>query len=208
MLEYLPHAWSPKGIVDTALRTADSGYLTRRLVDVAQELIINEEDPFERSDQCLVWLEDIEPDTPDKRTYLETRLFSRCLAKMPSSKIGHEAGTLIGDEELEILRDDESYAVQVLSPLTDNSEFGVSAKATVAPRNRKMIEVGEAVGVIAAQSIGEPGTQLTMRTFHTGGVAGSDIAGGLPRVVELFEARQPKGKATRNPLRRSQNRRR
>jgi len=201
MLEYfISTPGARKGLVDTALRTADSGYLTRRLVDVAQELIVNEEDPFERSGPVLgLWLEDIGPDTPEKRTYLETRLFSRCLAQDVELTEGvMEAGTLIGDEEMAILRDDPKVTrVQVLSPLTDNSEFGVSAKAYGGSlASGKMIEVGEAVGVIAAQSIGEPGTQLTMRTFHTGGVAGSDIAGGLPRVVELFEARQPKGKAT------------
>ena len=201
MLEYfISTPGARKGLVDTALRTADSGYLTRRLVDVAQELIINEEDPFERSGPVLgLWLEDIGPDTADKRTYLETRLFSRCLAQDVELTDGvMEAGRLIGDEEMVILRDDPKVTrVQVLSPLTDNSEFGVSAKAYGSSlATRQMIEVGEAVGVIAAQSIGEPGTQLTMRTFHTGGVAGSDIAGGLPRVVELFEARTPKGKAT------------
>ena len=201
MLEYfISTPGARKGLVDTALRTADSGYLTRRLVDVAQELIINEEDPFERSGPVLgLWLEDIGPDTADKRTYLETRLFSRCLAQDVELTDGvMEAGTLVGDEELATLRDDPKVTrVQVLSPLTDNSEFGVAAKAYGGSlATRQMIEVGEAVGVIAAQSIGEPGTQLTMRTFHTGGVAGSDIAGGLPRVVELFEARTPKGKAT------------
>jgi DNA-directed RNA polymerase subunit beta' len=201
MLEYfISTPGARKGLVDTALRTADSGYLTRRLVDVAQELIINEEDPFERSGPVLgLWLEDIGPDTDDTRTYLETRLFSRCLAQDVELTDGvMEAGTLVGDEELVTLRDDPKVTrVQVLSPLTDNSEFGVAAKAYGASlATRQMIEVGEAVGVIAAQSIGEPGTQLTMRTFHTGGVAGSDIAGGLPRVVELFEARTPKGKAT------------
>jgi DNA-directed RNA polymerase subunit beta' len=201
MLEYfISTPGARKGLVDTALRTADSGYLTRRLVDVAQELIINEEDPFERSGPVLgLWLEDIGPDTAEKRTYLETRLFSRCLAQDVELTDGvMEAGTLIGDEEMVILRDDPKVTrVQVLSPLTDNSEFGVSAKAYGGSlATRQMIELGEAVGVIAAQSIGEPGTQLTMRTFHTGGVAGSDIAGGLPRVVELFEARTPKGKAT------------
>jgi DNA-directed RNA polymerase subunit beta' len=201
MLEYfISTPGARKGLVDTALRTADSGYLTRRLVDVAQELIVNEEDPFERSGPVLgLWLEDIEADTTEKRAYLETRLFSRCLAQDVELTDGvMPAGTLVGDEELETLRDDPKVTrVQVLSPLTDNSEFGVSAKAYGGSlATGKMIEVGEAVGVIAAQSIGEPGTQLTMRTFHTGGVAGSDIAGGLPRVVELFEARTPKGKAT------------
>ena len=109
------------------------------------------------------------------------------------------AGTMVGDDELVALRDDESVErVRVLSPLTDDSSFGISAASYgMSLATGKMIEGGEAVGVIAAQSIGEPGTQLTMRTFHTGGVAGAqDIAGGLPRVVELFEARTPKGKAT------------
>ena len=203
MLEYfIATPGARKGLVDTALRTADSGYLTRRLVDVAQELIINDEDPFERPGVIRgIWLDDIQPDTPDKLAHLETRLFGRVLADdvelSDGSKI--ERDTMVGDDELAALRDDEAVSrVRVLSPLTDNSAFGISAKsygmslATGGP-----IELGEAVGVIAAQSIGEPGTQLTMRTFHTGGVAGAqDIAGGLPRVVELFEARTPKGKAT------------
>ena len=106
---------------------------------------------------------------------------------------------MIGDDELEALRDDEAVnRVRVLSPLTDDSAFGIaSASYGMSLATGGNIELGEAVGVIAAQSIGEPGTQLTMRTFHTGGVAGAqDIAGGLPRVVELFEARTPKGKAT------------
>jgi DNA-directed RNA polymerase subunit beta' len=103
---------------------------------------------------------------------------------------------------MEALRDDESISrVRVLSPLTDDSDAGVSAACYgLSLATAKLIEVGEAVGVIAAQSIGEPGTQLTMRTFHTGGIAGADIAGGLPRVVELFEARSPKGKATLSRL--------
>jgi DNA-directed RNA polymerase subunit beta' len=201
MLEYfISTPGARKGLVDTALRTADSGYLTRRLVDVAQELIINEEDPFERGGPVRgLWLEDIGPDTADTRTYLDTRLFSRCLADDVTLSDGEvlPAGTLVGEIEMDKLRDDpEVTRVRVLSPLTDDSEFGVSAKAYGGSlATGKLIEVGEAVGVIAAQSIGEPGTQLTMRTFHTGGVAGSDIAGGLPRVVELFEARSPKGKA-------------
>ena len=202
MLEYfISTPGARKGLVDTALRTADSGYLTRRLVDVAQELIVNEEDPFERSGPVLgLWLEDIGPDTTEKRTYLETRLFSRCLAQAVELSDGStlEAGALIREEEMIALRDDPAVErVMVLSPLTDSSEFGVASKAYGSSlATGEMIEVGEAVGVIAAQSIGEPGTQLTMRTFHTGGVAGSDIAGGLPRVVELFESRTPKGKAT------------
>ncbi len=202
MLEYyIATPGARKGLVDTALRTADSGYLTRRLVDVAQELIINEEDPFEADGPTRnIIIDEVEPDTAAKRTYLENRLFSRTLAEDITLADGtvFAKGTIVGEAEMEAMRDDETVTqVRVLSPLTDDSEFGISGKsygmslATGIP-----IEVGEAVGVIAAQSIGEPGTQLTMRTFHTGGVAGGgDIAGGLPRVVELFEARSPKGKA-------------
>jgi len=201
MLEYfISTPGARKGLVDTALRTADSGYLTRRLVDVAQELIINEEDPFERGGPVRgLWLEDIGPDTADTRSYLDARLFSRCLADDVTLSDGTvlEAGLLVGEDEMIAMRDDpEITRVRVLSPLTDDSEFGVCGKAYGGSlATGELIEVGEAVGVIAAQSIGEPGTQLTMRTFHTGGVAGTDIAGGLPRVVELFEARSPKGKA-------------
>ena len=191
-----------KGLVDTALRTADSGYLTRRLVDVAQEVIINGEDPFDSSSRVKgIWLEDIAPDTPHKRTYLDTRLFGRVLADDVALSDGSVvlAGTMVGDDELAALRDDSDVTrVRVLSPLSDDSASGITAASYgMSLATGKLIERGEAVGVIAAQSIGEPGTQLTMRTFHTGGVAGAqDIAGGLPRVVELFEARTPKGKAT------------
>ena len=189
-----------KGLVDTALRTADSGYLTRRLVDVAQELIINDEDPMDDgATPTGMWIEDIGPDRPDYRTHLQTRLFSRCLATDVKLSDGTviAAGTLVREDEMIALRDDpEITRVQVLSPLTDDSDFGVSGKSYGGSlATGDLIEEGEAVGVIAAQSIGEPGTQLTMRTFHMGGVAGTDIAGGLPRVVELFEARTPRGKA-------------
>jgi DNA-directed RNA polymerase subunit beta' len=202
MLEYfIATPGARKGLVDTALRTADSGYLTRRLVDVAQELIINDEDPFERPGIVRgIWLEDIIPDSPNLRSHLETRLFGRVLADDVTLTDGvMSAGTMVGDDELATLRDDEAVSrVRVLSPLTDDSNFGISGKSYgMSLATGGKIELGEAVGVIAAQSIGEPGTQLTMRTFHTGGVTGAqDIAGGLPRVVELFEARTPKGKAT------------
>jgi len=202
MLEYfIATPGARKGLVDTALRTADSGYLTRRLVDVAQELIINDEDPFERPGPVRgIWLEDIGPDTPGKRTHLETRLFGRVLADDVTLSDGSvmERGQMVSEAEVERLRDDEGVnRVRVLSPLTDDSVKGISAKSYgMSLATGREIEFGEAVGVIAAQSIGEPGTQLTMRTFHTGGVAGAqDIAGGLPRVVELFEARTPRGKA-------------
>jgi len=191
-----------KGLVDTALRTADSGYLTRRLVDVAQEVIINSDDPFAAGTYVKgIWLDDVQPDSPHRRTYLETRLFGRVLAADVALSDGSVvlAGTMVGDAELAALRDDPDVTrVRVLSPLSDDSASGITAASYgMSLATGKLIEQGEAVGVIAAQSIGEPGTQLTMRTFHTGGVAGAqDIAGGLPRVVELFEARTPKGKAT------------
>ena len=171
------------------------------MVDVAQEVIINDEDPFESELPVRsVVIDDVIPDTSDKRTYLETRLYSRTLVEDVKLADGTvlEQGTVVGEIELDQLRDDPDVtSVRVLSPLTDDSEHGITGKSYgMSLATGKDIEVGEAVGVIAAQSIGEPGTQLTMRTFHTGGVAGKDIAGGLPRVVELFEARSPKGKAT------------
>ncbi len=202
MLEYfISTPGARKGLVDTALRTADSGYLTRRLVDVAQELIINDEDPFSRDQVRGLWIEDIIPDSPARRTYLETRLFSRALADDLTLQDGTvvERGTLVDTQLMETLRDDPTITrVRVLSPLTDDSRHGITRMGYgLSLATGQPIEVGEAVGVIGAQSIGEPGTQLTMRTFHTGGIAGAqgDIAGGLPRVVELFEARSPKNKA-------------
>ncbi|HEX9969569.1 MAG TPA: DNA-directed RNA polymerase subunit beta', partial [Acidimicrobiales bacterium] len=181
-----------KGLADTALRTADSGYLTRRLVDVAQELIVREDDC---GTSRGVWLDDIVPDEAGKRSYLESRLFGRVLVDDAG---GFPAGTEIGDAELAALRDNpEVTRVRVRSVLTCEAEQGIcGACYGTSLATLQHIELGEAVGVIAAQSIGEPGTQLTMRTFHTGGIAGSeDITQGLPRVVELFEARTPKGAA-------------
>jgi len=203
MLEYfIATPGARKGLVDTALRTADSGYLTRRLVDVAQELIIREDNCHREGDPVRgIWIEDTGKDQAGKRTYLETKLFGRCLAVDVTLSDGAviPADTEVGDEEHAAIQGDDGVGqVRVRSPLTCNADYGVCAKCYGRSlATGKTIELGEAVGVIAAQSIGEPGTQLTMRTFHTGGVAGGgDIAGGLPRVVELFEARSPKGKAT------------
>jgi DNA-directed RNA polymerase subunit beta' len=185
-----------KGLVDTALRTADSGYLTRRLVDVAQELIVREPDC---GSTLGLWLEHVAPDTANKRAYLETKLFGRALSQDVTLSDGSviARNTIIGDIEMAALRDDPKVnRVRIRSVLTCDAELGVCALCYGRSlATGKSIELGEAVGVIAAQSIGEPGTQLTMRTFHTGGVAGKDIAGGLPRVVELFEARTPRGSA-------------
>jgi DNA-directed RNA polymerase subunit beta' len=185
-----------KGLADTALRTADSGYLTRRLVDVAQELIVREEDCGSTRG---IWVRNIRPDDEKARYYLETRIDGRVLAREVTLSDGSElpAGTKVGVELMEALRDDPSVnEIMVRSVLTCESKQGIcSACYGRSLAADQAIELGEAVGVIAAQSIGEPGTQLTMRTFHTGGIAGEDITHGLPRVVELFEARTPKGAA-------------
>ena len=185
-----------KGLADTALRTADSGYLTRRLVDVAQELIVREEDCGSTRG---IWVRNIRPDDEKARYYLETRIDGRVLAREVTLADGSElpAGTKVGVELMEALRDDPTVnEIMVRSVLTCESKLGICGacygRSLAADQ---AIELGEAVGVIAAQSIGEPGTQLTMRTFHTGGIAGEDITHGLPRVVELFEARTPKGAA-------------
>ena len=185
-----------KGLADTALRTADSGYLTRRLVDVAQELIIREEDCGTARG---VWIEDVVPDSPGKRSYLETRAYGRLLTEAVTLADGTtiDTGTVLSDELVAQLRDDPGVTrIRTRSVLTCEAVHGVCAACYgQSLATGRMIELGEAVGVIAAQSIGEPGTQLTMRTFHTGGIVGEDITHGLPRVVELFEARTPKGAA-------------
>ena len=185
-----------KGLADTALRTADSGYLTRRLVDVAQELIIRQ---IDCETTRGIWIENVEPDTAGKRSYLETRAYGRVLCDDVTLSNGTTipAGVMLSDEDVAAMRDDASInRIRVRSTLTCEAKKGICVLCygqSLATGN--LIELGEAVGVIAAQSIGEPGTQLTMRTFHAGGVAGSDITHGLPRVVELFEARTPKGAA-------------
>ncbi len=178
-----------KGLADTALRTADSGYLTRRLVDVSQDVIIREEDCGTERGITLP-LSD--------RQRLETSVYARTLAEDVVLGEGDvvPAGTDLGDVAISRLHDADVATAKVRSVLTCESKLGVCALCYGRSlATGKLVDVGEAVGIIAAQSIGEPGTQLTMRTFHTGGVAGEDITHGLPRVVELFEARQPKGKA-------------
>ena len=200
-----------KGLADTALRTADSGYLTRRLVDVAQELIIREQDC---GATLGTWIDDLVPDTAAKRSYIETRVYGRLLSEpvtleteveLPDGTMSKTipANTMLTDVLAQAIRNDAGInRIRVRSALTCLAAQGICANCYgQSLATGKMIELGEAVGVIAAQSIGEPGTQLTMRTFHAGGVAGEDITHGLPRVVELFEARTPKGAAKLVPHR-------
>jgi len=185
-----------KGLADTALRTADSGYLTRRLVDVSQDVIVRETDCGTRKGIEVT-------DIKDGNEVIE-ELSERIIGRYPVGNIVHpetgeiivEAGRMITDQDAEKIVKAGIKKVRIRSVLTCHSEYGVCAKCYGANlATGEECNVGEAVGIIAAQSIGEPGTQLTMRTFHTGGVAGEDITQGLPRVEELFEARKPKGLA-------------
>jgi DNA-directed RNA polymerase subunit beta' len=191
-----------KGLADTALRTADSGYLTRRLVDVAQDVITREDDCGTEEGSWITRAE-----SADEADAFQKRLVGRlAAAPLPDPRVKVKKGeepplivernTLITEEIAEAIDASGIDEVLVRSPLTCEARYGVCRACY--GRNLatgEMVGSGEAVGIIAAQSIGEPGTQLTMRTFHTGGVAGLDITAGLPRVEELFEARVPKGKA-------------
>ncbi|MDR1807628.1 MAG: DNA-directed RNA polymerase subunit beta', partial [Propionibacteriaceae bacterium] len=187
-----------KGQADTALRTADSGYLTRRLVDVSQDVIVREEDC--QTERGLTKTIAVERNGALRAVdNIEAAVYSRTLAADVADKDGNvllEAGVDLGDQNIQTLIDAGVTEIKVRSVLTCESAVGTCAKCYGRSlATGKLVDVGEAIGIIAAQSIGEPGTQLTMRTFHTGGVAGDDITQGLPRVVELFEARTPKGKA-------------
>ena len=197
-----------KGLADTALRTADSGYLTRRLVDVCQDVIIREEDchaiPTAINTPNGVYVEDIVHEGTVIETVAE-RIKNRTLAEDiidDQGNVVYADGTLVDDEIAKRITDPKEKGglgktrVMIRSIFTCRCANGVCAKCYGADlSNNKEVAIGEAVGIIAAQSIGEPGTQLTMRTFHTGGVAGTDITQGLPRVEEIFEARKPKGLA-------------
>ncbi|MGB9376544.1 MAG: DNA-directed RNA polymerase subunit beta', partial [Mycobacteriales bacterium] len=188
-----------KGLADTALRTADSGYLTRRLVDVSQDVIIREEDCGTERGEVFHIADQMADGTLAVRAYADSSVYARTLAKevtSPDKKLVVPAGSDLGDVLIAALVSAGISEVRLRSVLTCDSRVGVCAACYGRSlATGKTVDVGEAVGIIAAQSIGEPGTQLTMRTFHTGGVAGEDITHGLPRVVELFEARVPKGKA-------------
>ncbi|MFE2264269.1 DNA-directed RNA polymerase subunit beta' [Streptomyces griseosporeus] len=187
-----------KGLADTALRTADSGYLTRRLVDVSQDVIIREEDCGTDRGLKLKIAERGADGVLRKADDVETSVYARCLAEdiVVDGQVLAPAGTDLGDVLIEELVQRGVEEVKTRSVLTCESAVGTCAMCYGRSlATGKLVDIGEAVGIIAAQSIGEPGTQLTMRTFHTGGVAGDDITQGLPRVVELFEARTPKGVA-------------
>ena len=185
-----------KGMADTALRTADSGYLTRRMVDVCQDVIIREADCGTKDGVWAAAVYDKGQCVEDFGTAIAGRFPASPIADPATGEILFDADHMLKSSDAKTLEAHDIHKVYIRSVLTCEARIGVCARcyginlATGLPVN-----AGEAVGVIAAQSIGEPGTQLTMRTFHTGGVAGDDITQGLPRVEELFEARNPKKKA-------------
>ncbi|MSS84672.1 DNA-directed RNA polymerase subunit beta' [Actinomycetaceae bacterium WB03_NA08] len=190
-----------KGTADTALRTAESGYLTRRLVDVSQDVIVREEDCGTRMGIDIDIATRNEDGTWSVSDIIGTTAYARTLARDAVNEAGEviaEAGSDVGDVLIEKLVAAGVHKIRVRSVLTCDSLVGACAACYGRSlASGKRVDIGEAVGIIAAQSIGEPGTQLTMRTFHTGGAAsgGQDITQGLPRVQELFEARTPKGEA-------------
>jgi DNA-directed RNA polymerase subunit beta' len=185
-----------KGLADTALRTADSGYLTRRLVDVAQEVIVRDVDC---GDTRGIWVEEI-PNIEPLMERIEGRVLCSAVINEETGEVLGEAGQFISEQMAQAIeaylatKPEHERRVNIRSVLTCRAKYGICCQCYGRNlANGDMVDIGEAVGTIAAQSIGEPGTQLTMRTFHTGGVAGDDITQGLPRVEELFEARKPKG---------------
>jgi DNA-directed RNA polymerase subunit beta' len=189
-----------KGLADTALRTADSGYLTRRLVDVSQDVIVREDDCGTERGLTMPIVEVTAGGEKVLHERVATSVFARTLAVDVENAAGEviaKAGSDVGDVIIDALIEQGVEEVKVRSVLTCESAVGTCARCYGRSlATRELVDIGEAVGIIAAQSIGEPGTQLTMRTFHTGGVASADdITQGLPRVQELFEARTPKGEA-------------
>ena len=185
-----------KGLADTALRTADAGYLTRRLVDIAQDMIINEEDCGTEDGMWLRKSDDVAGQSFGTRLY--GRLVAQRIVDPMTGEVLAERDEMLDRIKVRKIVDAKVDTVKVRSPMTCELVHGICAKCYGMDLGRgRMVDQGSAVGIVAAQSIGEPGTQLTLRTFHTGGVAaGGDITTGLPRVEELFEARRaPKGEA-------------
>ena len=200
VLEYFMSAHGArKGLSDTALRTADSGYLTRRLVDVSQELIIREVDCCQDREEISGMYVKAFMDGKEEIESLEERITGRVSCETIKDADGNvivEANQMITRRRAAKIVATGVEQVKIRTILTCKAHIGICSKCYgVNMATGEAVQVGEAVGIIAAQSIGEPGTQLTMRTFHTGGVAGDDITQGLPRVEELFEARKPKGLA-------------
>ena len=184
-----------KGLTDTALNTAHSGYLTRRLIDVSQEIIILSDD-CETPNGIWIHADDVEEGAAPYTEQIRTRYLAQLVADPNTGEILLERNDVLDDTMVEILQESGVKSVMVRSPMTCEAERGICQMCYgLSLANMRPSMIGEAVGIIAAQSIGEPGTQLTMRTFHTGGVAGEDITSGMPRVQELFEARAPKGEA-------------
>jgi len=182
-----------KGQADTALKTAEAGYLTRRLIDVAQDVIVREEDCKTKEG-----IEIFRKDGDDYGYKFGERLYSRSALEdiKIKDKVIVKAGEIITREDAEIIEKSKLESIKVLSPITCKTLYGVCSKCYGLDLGaNQQVKLGEAVGIIAAQSIGEPGTQLTLRTFHQGGVAGVDITHGLPRIEEIFESRMPRGKA-------------
>jgi len=195
VLEYfLSTHGARKGLADTAIRTADSGYLTRRLIDVAQNVIVHEVDC---ETELGMWIDGIVPEDAD---HARDKVLGRMVAEMvvdpTTGEVILERNELVDEVALARIIEVGVERLYVRSPLTCEARFGVCQSCYGRHLGTgELAKIGDAVGIVAAQSIGEPGTQLTMRTFHTGGVAGLDITSGLPRVEELFEARVPKGMA-------------
>ncbi|EUJ21777.1 DNA-directed RNA polymerase subunit beta' [Listeria aquatica] len=186
-----------KGLTDTALKTADSGYLTRRLVDVAQDVIIREDDCGTDRGLTIKAIREGTEIIESLEERLEGRYARKTVRHPETGEVLVKENELITEPVAQAIVDAGIEEVSIRSAFTCNTKHGVCKKCygkNLATGTE--VEVGEAVGIIAAQSIGEPGTQLTMRTFHTGGVAGDDITQGLPRIQEIFEARNPKGQAT------------
>ncbi len=183
-----------KGLADTAIRTADSGYLTRRLIDVAQDVIVQESDC---GTPAGIWFEEKGgPSVVPLRERIVGRMAASPIADPTTGEILVDRNEMITEDLADEILSRGLKQIHVRSPLQCQAVHGICQYCYGrSPARGHLVDVGEAVGIIAAQSIGEPGTQLTMRTFHTGGIAGLDITSGLPRVEELFEARVPKGQA-------------
>jgi DNA-directed RNA polymerase subunit beta' len=184
-----------KGMADTALRTATAGYLTRRLVDVAQDIIVREEDCGD-DEGAYMYKADSDKIGQNFAARVEGRILAENVVDPKTKKVIIKKGTLVTKEDSQAIEKAQIEKVKIRNVITCKSKRGICRICYGKDLGRNnLVKIGQAVGIVAAQAIGEPGTQLTMRTFHTGGVAGTDITQGLPRVEEIFEARPPKGES-------------